>query len=84
MLYGDDTAGLLLQWGADINAQGGAFGNALQAAAIRDKKELMSTLLGQGAEVNTSSGILEVLCMLRRIEGTTISLQCSLTIVVRM
>jgi ankyrin repeat protein len=36
---------LLLNSGADINAQGEKYGNALQAASARDHKTIMQLLL---------------------------------------
>ena len=50
----------LLDWGADVNAQGGKYGNALQAAAYSitlDKvDEVVRLLLDRGADVNAQSG----------------------------
>ena len=47
---------LLLDKGADINAQGGEYGNALQAAAFNGNMEAMQLLLDNGADVNAQGG----------------------------
>lgn len=39
------TVGLLLGHGADVNAQGGDHGNALQAASFHGYKEIVQLLL---------------------------------------
>ncbi|GAB1316569.1 Ankryin repeat protein (Fragment) [Madurella fahalii] len=49
---------VLLEAGADINAQGGVYGNALQAASNRGHKEIVQLLLDKGADVNAQSGFL--------------------------
>ena len=46
------TVHLLLDKGAEINAQGGRFGNALQAALLRGYKITVYLLLDKGAEIN--------------------------------
>ncbi|KAJ5927154.1 hypothetical protein N7516_008927 [Penicillium verrucosum] len=43
---------ILLEAGADVNAQGGRCGNALQAAAWKGSSELVQILLRAGADVN--------------------------------
>ena len=43
---------LLLEKGADVNAQGGPFGNALQAASWGDHEAIVQLLLKKGADVN--------------------------------
>jgi ankyrin repeat protein len=40
---------LLLNKGADINAQGGFYGNALQAASFRGHNQVMKMLRDEGA-----------------------------------
>jgi ankyrin repeat protein len=40
----------------DINVQGGQFGNALQAAAYRGRKEIMQLLIDRGANINAQGG----------------------------
>ncbi len=41
---------MLLENGADVNAQGGRYGNVLQAASSRGNKEVTRMLLEKGAE----------------------------------
>ena len=43
---------LLLKKGANINAQGGVYGNALQAALDRGYEAVVKLLLEKGADVN--------------------------------
>jgi len=38
--------------GADVNARGGSYGNALQAASAKDYREVVRMLLDAGADVN--------------------------------
>ena len=47
---------LLLDRGADVNAQGGVFGNALQMASFVGNKEIVELLLNRGANVNMEGG----------------------------
>jgi hypothetical protein len=47
---------MLLDKGADINAQGGHYGNALQAALARGDKEIATMLLDKGADINAQGG----------------------------
>ncbi|KAJ7819608.1 ankyrin repeat-containing domain protein [Mycena olivaceomarginata] len=51
-----DLAQLLLERGADVNAQGGEYGNALQAASQGGHLDLAQLLLERGADVNTQGG----------------------------
>jgi len=57
-LYYASKAGLykpvqiLLDKGAEVNAQGGYYGNALQAALYRGYDQVVQILLDNGAEVN--------------------------------
>jgi ankyrin repeat protein len=44
---------LLLEKRADVNAQGGEYGNALQAASYQGDKAVVRLLLDKGADVNT-------------------------------
>ena len=55
---------LLLDRGADINAQGGKYGNALEAASVQarwpwicDYVELVQILLNAGANINAQGGL---------------------------
>ena len=41
---------MLIQKGADINAQGGLYGNALQAASARGHVEIAEMLIQNGAK----------------------------------
>ena len=47
---------LLLELGADINAQGGTYGNALQAAVMSKSNVVVKLLVGEGADVNAVGG----------------------------
>ena len=46
----------LLERGADVNAQGGLYGNALQAAAAGGHLSIVEFLLERGADVNVQGG----------------------------
>ncbi|KAF5337540.1 hypothetical protein D9758_016675 [Tetrapyrgos nigripes] len=46
----------LLDKGADVNAQGGKYGNALQAGSFQGDKNLVRILLERGADVNAQGG----------------------------
>ena len=46
---------LLLQMGADVNAQGGQYNNALQAAASEGREAIVVLLLENGANVHAES-----------------------------
>jgi ankyrin repeat protein len=52
----DEMAKLLLDKGAEINAQGGEYGNALQAASYGGNEQVVKLLLDKGAEINTQGG----------------------------
>jgi hypothetical protein len=47
---------LLLERGADVNAQGGEYGNALQAASFDGNEKIVKLLLDKGADVNAQGG----------------------------
>jgi ankyrin repeat protein len=47
---------LLVEKGADVNAQGGYFGNALQAASLGGHKAIVKLLVEKGADVNAQGG----------------------------
>jgi ankyrin repeat protein len=49
---------LLLDKGADVNAQGGVYHNALQAASERGHEAVVRLLLNKGADVNAQGGSL--------------------------
>jgi ankyrin repeat protein/nucleoside-triphosphatase THEP1 len=45
-----------LEEGADVNAQGGKYGNALQAASSRGDEQIVKLLLNKGADINAQGG----------------------------
>ncbi|KAF2718867.1 hypothetical protein K431DRAFT_123484, partial [Polychaeton citri CBS 116435] len=47
---------MLLDAGADVNAEGGHYGNALQAASLEGHTEVVQLLLDSGANVNAEGG----------------------------
>jgi hypothetical protein len=47
----------LLSQGADVNAQGGWFGNALQATSFSGHEKMVELLLSKGADVSAQGGI---------------------------
>ena len=47
---------LLVDKGADVNAQGGEYGNALQAASWRSNERIVKLLVDKGADVNAQGG----------------------------
>ena len=52
----EQTVKLLLDAGADVNAQGGFYGNALQAASYNGHDQTVKLLLDAGADVNVQGG----------------------------
>lgn len=46
---------MLLDKGAEVNAQGGQYGNALQAASSRGHEKIVRMLLGNGADMEMST-----------------------------
>ncbi|ETS74464.1 hypothetical protein PFICI_14330 [Pestalotiopsis fici W106-1] len=51
-----NLAEFVLMQGADVNAKGGLYGNALQAAVSRGNEEVVKRLLKYGADVNAQGG----------------------------
>ena len=49
-------ASMLLDKGANVNAQGGKYGNALQAASAEGHEQMVKILLDKGANVNAQGG----------------------------
>ena len=47
---------MLLDNGANVNAQGGYYGNALQAALVEEHMKIVQVLIGRGADVNAQGG----------------------------
>ena len=47
---------ILIEAGADVNAPGGYYGNALQAASYEGHREVIDVLLDKGADVNVHGG----------------------------
>ena len=52
----DAVVGWLLKNGADVNAQGGAYGNALSAASAGGHEKVVQKLLDAGADVHAQGG----------------------------
>lgn len=50
------AVGELLKIGADVNVQGGTYGNALQAASAGGHEKVVSILMNGGADVNVQGG----------------------------
>jgi ankyrin repeat protein len=61
--------GLLLERGADVNAQGGGYGNALQAASYMGHEAIVGLLLENGADVNTQGGTFGTALQAASLEG---------------
>jgi ankyrin repeat protein len=53
----EEMVKLLLEKGADVNAQGGYYGNALQAASVDGSKAVVRLLLDEGADVTAQGGV---------------------------
>jgi ankyrin repeat protein len=47
---------VLLDAGAEVNVQGGEYGNALQAASWGGHEKVVQILVGAGADVNAQGG----------------------------
>jgi ankyrin repeat protein len=52
----EEVVRLLLDKGAEVNAQGGRYGNALQAASLGGHGAIVKTLLNKSADVNAQGG----------------------------
>ncbi|KAK1840600.1 Ankyrin repeat domain-containing protein 50-like protein 3 [Colletotrichum chrysophilum] len=52
----DNIVRMLLDKGADVNAQGGRYGNALQAASFKGHDKIVQMLLDKDADVNAQGG----------------------------
>jgi ankyrin repeat protein len=63
---------VLLENGADVNAQGWRYGNALQAAAAaRGNTEVVKVLLENGADVNAQGGLYGNALQAAQLKGNT-------------
>ena len=47
---------MLLNAGADVNAQGGGYGNALQAASLGGHEQMVNLLPDKGADIYAQGG----------------------------
>ena len=57
MIWGHRTiAKLLIENKANMNAEGGCYGNALEAASFRGWKAIVKFLVENGADVNVQEG----------------------------
>ncbi|KAH7117475.1 hypothetical protein EDB81DRAFT_767262 [Dactylonectria macrodidyma] len=52
----ENTVQMLLEKGVDVNAKGGRYGSAVQAASSGGYDEIVQLLLEKGADVNTEDG----------------------------
>jgi hypothetical protein len=52
----EKVVSMLIEAGADVNAQGGHYGNALQAASWDGQEKVVSMLIERGADVNAQGG----------------------------
>ena len=52
----ENVAKLLMEKGADVNAEGGYYGNALQAASYNGHEAIAKLLIEKGADVNAQGG----------------------------
>jgi hypothetical protein len=64
-------ARMLLDKGADVNAQGGRLGNALQAASFGGHEQIVKTLLDKGADVNAQVDTSATHCRQLHLEATS-------------
>jgi len=51
-----ESVRVVLKYGADVNAQGGSYGTALQAASVKGHDQIVQRLLENGADVNAQGG----------------------------
>ena len=51
-----ESARQLVEKGAEVNAQGGVYSNALQVASARSHDQVVQLLLENGADVNAQGG----------------------------
>ncbi|SCO78499.1 uncharacterized protein FRV6_02712 [Fusarium oxysporum] len=65
--------------GADVNAEGGEYGNALQAASHEGNLEVMRLLLDNGADVNAEGGEYAMLSRLPYIKATQRLCKCDIS-----
>lgn len=59
LMSSDGVSGMvryLVDLGADVNAQGGPYGNAMQAASYKGHESVVQLLLNLGADVDTKGG----------------------------
>ncbi|KAJ6527979.1 ankyrin repeat-containing domain protein [Mycena vulgaris] len=66
-----DIVRLLLESGADVNAEGGKYGTALTAASLRGSTDVVQLLLDNGADVNAPGGELGSALQAACSEGAT-------------
>ncbi|KAH6986852.1 hypothetical protein EDB80DRAFT_176155 [Ilyonectria destructans] len=52
----ENTVQMLLEKGVDVNAKGGRYGSALQAASAKGYDKIVQLLLEKGADVNAKGG----------------------------
>jgi hypothetical protein len=58
---------MMLDKGADINAQGGAYGNALEAALVNDHEPLVQMLFERGARLDLKDSIYGITSLSRAV-----------------
>jgi ankyrin repeat protein len=79
----EQTVKLLLDHGAEVNAQGGVFGNALQGASTAGHYQVVKILLEHGADINMQGGqhtnALQAACKFNNIEVVKLLLSSKAT-----